>query len=93
MANTQFEEEKKGKERKENQFWIQLHRTTIHATQKGRECRDKSNDTAKSRLQPSKRVIHAIEDSEVADTWSTTFLFFFCKKPKIPYISPSCSNI
>jgi len=72
MANMQFEEE-----RKENQFWIQLHRTIIHATQKGRECQDKSNDMVKSRLQPSKRVTRAIEDDEVADTWSTTFLFFF----------------
>jgi hypothetical protein len=80
MANMQFEEERKGKERKENQFWIQLHRTTIHATQKGRECRDKSNDTAKSRLQPLNRVTCAIEDGEAADTWSATFLFFFFVK-------------
>jgi len=61
MASTQFEKERKGKERRKikvisSQITLNHHTCAI---QRGKGCRDESNDTVESRLQlsePAARV-------------------------------------
>jgi acetyl-CoA carboxylase carboxyltransferase component len=58
MASMQSEEKRKEKKRKEISSQITSNHYT-RITQRGRECQDKSNDIAKSRLQLPKPVARA----------------------------------
>jgi len=67
MASTQFEKERKGKERRKikaisSQITLNHHTCAI---QRGRGCQDESNDTVESRLQLPEPV------ARVARRWSS----------------------